>query len=93
MDLKKLSEDELIKLCDENEIEYFNSKTKKNYARTTLISRINKSSIKPNEIEIKKEDEIINIEYKNEVIWTLSNEEYKNIRLFIPIIISNINIT
>jgi hypothetical protein len=50
-------------------------------------------------IEIKKEDEIINIEYKNEVIWTLSNEnkktneEYKNIRLFIPIIISNINIT
>jgi Holliday junction resolvase RusA-like endonuclease len=77
MDLKKLSEDELIKLCDEKGIEYFNSKTKKNYARTTLISRINKSSIKPNEIEIKKEDEIINIEYKNEVIWTLSNEDKK----------------
>ena len=71
MDLKKLSEDELIKLCCEKGIEYFNSKTKKNYSKNTLISRINK-------IEIKKEDEIINIEYKNEIIWTLSNEDKKN---------------
>jgi len=71
MDLKKLSEDELIKLCCEKGIEYFNSKTKKNYSKNTLISRINK-------IEIKKEYEIINIEYKNEIIWALSNEDKKN---------------
>jgi type I restriction-modification system DNA methylase subunit len=81
MDYKKLSDDELIELCKEKSIEYCNSKTKKNYARTTLISRLNKSDKEvittDKEIEIVK-DEIVNIEYKNEVIWTLSDEDKKN---------------
>ena len=81
MDYKKLSDDELIELCKEKSIEYCNSKTKKNYARTTLISRLNKSDkdviTTDKEIEIVK-DEIVNIEYKNEVIWTLSDEDKKN---------------
>lgn len=42
MDLKKLNEDELIQLCIEKGIEYLNPKTKKNYAKTTLISKIEK---------------------------------------------------
>ena len=80
MDYKKLSEDELIELCKEKSIEYCNTKTKKNYARTTLISRLNKID---KEIEIIQDkeiikDEIINIEYKNEVIWTLSDQDKKN---------------
>ncbi len=80
MDYKKLSDDELIELCKEKSIEYSNSKTKKNYARTTLISRLNKldkDNYTDKEIEIVK-DEIVNIEYKNEVIWTLSDEDKKN---------------
>ena len=81
MDYKKLSDDELIKLCKEKSIDYSNSKTKKNYARTTLISRLNKSDkdiiTTDKEIEIIQ-DEIVNIEYKNEIIWTLSDEDKKN---------------
>jgi type I restriction-modification system DNA methylase subunit len=81
MDYKKLSDDELIELCKEKSIDYSNSKTKKNYARTTLISRLNKSDkdiiTTDKEIEIIQ-DEIVNIEYKNEVIWTLSDEDKKN---------------
>ena len=81
MDYKKLSEDELIELCKEKSIEYCNTKTKKNYARTTLISRLNKIDkdiiTTDKEIEIVK-DEIVNIEYKNEVIWTLSDQDKKN---------------
>jgi type I restriction-modification system DNA methylase subunit len=79
MDYKKLSDDELIELCKEKSIEYFNSKTKKNYAKSTLISRLNKidkDAIKPTDETIK--EEIVNIEYKNEVIWTLSDEDKKN---------------
>lgn len=84
MDYKKLNDEELIELCKEKGIEYFNSKNKKNYARITLISRLNKDTIKnTDEIKIEtkkepKEKEIINIEYKNEVIWTLSDEDKKN---------------
>ena len=81
MDYKKLSDDELIELCKEKSIEYSNAKTKKNYARTTLISRLNKLDkdiiTTDKEIEIIQ-DEIVNIEYKNEVIWTLSDEDKKN---------------
>jgi len=81
MDYKKLSDDELIELCKQKSIEYFNAKTKKNYARTTLITRIKKLDI-DKEIEITKdeiiEDVIVNIEYKNEIIWTLSDEDKKN---------------
>jgi type I restriction enzyme, S subunit len=78
MDYKNLSDDELIKLCEEKDIEYYNPKTKKNYAKSTLISRLNKLTISTTEIEPKPEEEIVNIEYKNEVIWTLSNEDKKN---------------
>ena len=81
MDYKKLSDEELIELCKEKSIEYCNAKTKKNYARTTLISRLNKLDkdviTTDKEVEITK-DEIVNIEYKNEVIWTLSDEDKKN---------------
>jgi type I restriction-modification system DNA methylase subunit len=78
MDYKTLNDDELIKLCKEKDIEYYNPKTKKNYAKSTLISRLNKLTISTTEIEPKPEEEIVNIEYKNEVIWTLSNEDKKN---------------
>lgn len=83
MDYKKLNDDELIELCKEKGIEYFNSKTKKNYAKSTLISRLNKIDTKSETTEIEtkkelKEEEIVNIEYKNEVIWTLSDEDKKN---------------
>jgi hypothetical protein len=37
MDYKTLNDEELIKLCKEKDIDYFNSKTKKNYAKSTLI--------------------------------------------------------
>ena len=64
MDYKKLNDDEIIELCKEKGIEYYNSKTKKNYAKSTLISRLNKtiSEVEP------KEDEIVNIKYKNDKI-------------------------
>jgi type I restriction enzyme S subunit len=76
---KELSDDELIELCKEKGIEYFNSKTKKNYAKSTLISRLNKIDTKSETTEIEtKKEEIVNIEYKNEVIWTLSDEDKKN---------------
>jgi type I restriction-modification system DNA methylase subunit len=76
MDYKKLNDNELIELCKEKGIEYYNSKTKKNYAKSTLITRLNKTIF---EIETKsEEEEIINIEYKNEVIWTLSDEDKKH---------------
>lgn len=83
MDYKKLNDDELIELCKEKGIEYFNSKTKKNYAKSTLISRLNKIDTKSETTEIEtkkelKEEEIVNIQYKNEVIWTLSDEDKKN---------------
>ena len=45
----------------------FNSKTKKNYAKSTLISRLNKITSTTIEIETKTaiiEEEIVNIEYK-----------------------------
>ena len=71
--LKILTDDDLIKICIDKGIEYQNSKTKKNYAKTTLISRIKKF----NE-EIKEEKEEIKVDYKNEVVWTLSNEDKKN---------------
>ena len=48
MDYKKLNDDEIIELCKEKSIEYLNPKTKKNYARTTLISKI-KKIMKPKE--------------------------------------------
>jgi len=72
MDYKKLTDDEIIELCKEKGIEYYNSRTKKNYAKSTLITKLNKTIIEP------KEEEIINIEYKNEVVWSLSNEDKKN---------------
>lgn len=97
MDYKKLSDDELIELCKEKGIEYYNAKTKKNYAKSTLITRLNKTisditeiteiteisqitekDIKRDNKKEPKEEEIINIEYKNEVIWTLSDEDKKN---------------
>uniref|UniRef100_A0A6C0LFS5 Uncharacterized protein n=1 Tax=viral metagenome TaxID=1070528 RepID=A0A6C0LFS5_9ZZZZ len=75
MDYKKLTDKEIIELCEEKGIEYYNSRTKKNYAKSTLITKLNKLTIsKPK--EEAKEDEII--EYKNEVIWTLSDEDKKN---------------
>jgi len=72
MDYKKLSDDELIKLCYDKGIEYYNPKTKKNYAKNTLINKLKKIIV-----EDIKED-IINIEYKNEVIWKLTDEDKKN---------------
>jgi len=65
MDYKKLTDEEIIELCKEKGIEYYNSRTKKNYAKSTLITKLNKTIIEP------KEEEIINIEYKNEVVWSL----------------------
>jgi len=76
MDYKKLTDEEIIELCKEKGIEYYNSRTKKNYAKSTLITKLNKLTI--SEIETKSEEEIINIEYKNEVVWTLSDEDKKN---------------
>jgi type I restriction enzyme S subunit len=80
MDYKKLNDDEIIELCKEKSIEYFNTKTKKNYARTTLISKIKKLN---DDKEVITTDEIIedvipNIEYKNDIIWKLSEEDKKN---------------
>jgi type I restriction-modification system DNA methylase subunit len=76
MDYKKLTDDEIIELCKEKGIEYLNSKTKKNFAKSTLISKLNKLIIEP-QIEIKEDKEPV-IEYKNEVIWTLSDEDRAN---------------
>jgi type I restriction-modification system DNA methylase subunit/restriction endonuclease S subunit len=73
MDYKKLSDDQIIELCKEKGIEYYNSKTKKNYAKSTLISRLNKTISEP-----KEEEEEQIIEYKNEVVWTLSDADKKN---------------
>ena len=78
VDLKKLNDDELINLCIEKGIDYINPKTKKNYAKTTLITRIKKlnNDIKDDVKEIRVEDEIV-IEYKNEIIWKQTEEDKK----------------
>jgi len=54
IDLKKLNEDELIQICIDKEISYQNLKTKKPYAKTTLISYIKKFNN-----DNKKESEFI----------------------------------
>ncbi len=82
-DLKKLNDEELINLCIEKGIEYLNPKTKKNYAKTTLITRIKKlnEDMKDDKEIEKKEEEIkeeIIIEYKNEIVWKLTDEDKKN---------------
>jgi type I restriction-modification system DNA methylase subunit len=77
MDYKKLNEDELIQLCKDKGIDYYNPKTKKNYAKPTLISRLTKTEVIVSSSEDGNE-EVVNIEYKNEIIWTLSNEDKKN---------------
>ena len=79
IDLKKLNDDELISLCILKGIEYQNPKTKKNYTKSTLITRIKKLNDNKEE-EVKKEvkEEEVKIEYKNEIIWKLSNEDKKN---------------
>jgi type I restriction enzyme M protein len=79
MDYKKLTDDEIIELCKEKGIEYYNSRTKKNYAKSTLITKLKKTIIEPKEEakeEAKEEQQVI--EYKNEVVWSLSNEDKKN---------------
>uniref|UniRef100_A0A6C0ENE4 site-specific DNA-methyltransferase (adenine-specific) n=1 Tax=viral metagenome TaxID=1070528 RepID=A0A6C0ENE4_9ZZZZ len=78
IDLKKLNEDELIQICIDKGITYQNLKTKKPYAKTTLISYIKKFN-KEEEIkeEIKEEEIKEVIEYKNEIIWKLTDEDKK----------------
>ena len=81
IDLKKLNEDELIQICIDKEIIYQNLKTKKPFAKTTLISYIKKFNNKEKKEEIKQEEikqEEIIIDYKNEIIWKLSEEDKKN---------------
>ena len=73
MDLKKFNDAELIQLCIDNGIEYFNSKTNKNYSKNTLISRINNQEKKED-----KQEEKQFIEYKNEIIYKLTDEDKKN---------------
>jgi hypothetical protein len=77
IDLKKLNEDELIQICIDKEISYQNLKTKKPYAKTTLISYIKKFNNKEKKEEEIKEEEII-IDYKNKIIWKLTDEEKKS---------------
>jgi type I restriction-modification system DNA methylase subunit len=76
IDLKKLNENELIQICIDKGITYQNLKTKKPYAKTTLISYIKKFN-NDNKKEEIKEEEII-IDYKNEIIWKLTDEEKKS---------------
>ena len=75
MDYKKLNEDELIQLCKDKGIDYYNPKTKKNYAKPTLINRLTKSEVVVSSSEVANEvpievanEEVVNIEYKNEII-------------------------
>jgi len=81
IDYKNLDETDLIDICISNGIEYQSPKTKKNYSKTTLISKIKKFNLEnKKEIinkEIKEEKEEVKVEYKNEIIWQLSNEEKK----------------
>ena len=77
MDYKKLNDDEIIELCKEKGVEYYNSKTKKNFTKSTLITRLNKI-VSGSEIKEEIKEDEPNIEYKNEVIWTLSDEDKKN---------------
>jgi len=78
INLKKLNENELIQICIDKGINYQNLKTKKPYAKTTLISYIKKFN-KEEEIkeEIKEEEIKEVIEYKNEIIWKLTDEDKK----------------
>jgi len=78
IDFKKLNDNELIDICIKKGVEYFNPKTKKNYAKQTLITRIKKlgETHKEEEQETKKEEVII--EYINEIIWKQSDEDKKN---------------
>jgi type I restriction-modification system DNA methylase subunit len=78
VDLKKLNDDELIDLCIKKGVEYFNPKTKKNYAKQTLITRIKKLGETPKEEEQETKKEEVIIEYKNEIIWKQSDEDKKN---------------
>jgi type I restriction enzyme S subunit len=74
-EFKKLNLEEIISLCIEKDIEYLNPKTKKNYTKSTLITRIKKFDEDNKEV---KEKEEYKIDYKNEVIWTLTDEDKKN---------------
>ena len=76
IDLKKLNEDELIQICINKGITYQNLKTKKPYAKTTLISYIKKFN--NDNKEIKEEEIKEEIKYKNEIIWKLTDEEKKS---------------
>ena len=75
IDYKTLNETDLIDIFIKNIIEYQNPKTKNNYTKSTLIKKINLQKETCKEIEEKIKEEIIKIEYKNEIIWKLSNEE------------------
>jgi len=81
VDLKKLNDDEIIDICISKGIEYFNPKTKKNFAKQTLITRIKKlnevNETKKKDENEPKNDEVI-IEYKNEIIWKQTEEDKKN---------------
>ena len=57
---------------------YFRKKDGKPYAKTTLISYIKKFNNDNKKEEIKKEEIKEEIKYKNEIIWTLSEEDKKN---------------
>jgi type I restriction-modification system DNA methylase subunit len=74
-EFKKLNLEEIISLCIEKDIEYLNPKTKKNYTKSTLITRIKKFDEDNKEVKEKKE---FKFDYKNEVIWTLTDEDKKN---------------
>lgn len=43
MDFKKLSTDELINYCKDNNIDYLNKKTNKPFTRNTLLNKLNKN--------------------------------------------------
>jgi len=71
IDFKKLTDDELVTYCKDNNISYLN-KTKKPYNRKTLLSNIN-NKISNNQIETK-----INIDAKlNSIIKTCHDKLYK----------------
>jgi type I restriction-modification system DNA methylase subunit len=78
IDFKKLNDDELIDICIKKGVEYFNPKTKKNYAKQTLITRIKKLGETPKEEAQENKKEEVIIEYINEIIWKQSDEDKKN---------------
>ena len=71
MDFKKLSTDELINYCKDNNIDYINKKSNKPFTRNTLLNKLVHNPLPMNDTNQNSPDnqETNEIQYLNQIIW------------------------